>query len=349
MPQDVKKLEDELKCIKQQNENHRAEANQSHAYYVEVTSRCSSEWTEITSLEEKPTLTDEEKVKLDGLKNRFTLVLCADFQMGKLIPYWGFSAQPGSTYYLQKLNHDIFGIVNHGSGLSTVYLFDESVGPKNTDHTISYLTDYIDHLPTWVQRIHIFLDNTSSTNKNCYMMSWAYEMVQHKRVDFLRISFLIAGHTKFSLDLLFSKIARTYNRTDVFTTEELKEVISSYAAVVIDKGEIVHDWRSPLTQKFSKLPGIRSLHDFIYVLHPITSKVVARTRRLCHTGLFQNSSGHVLRGRDTNDVAIPVSGDCSYATLGMTRPLTDSKTKHLEQMHRDFIDPDRRLSFLSIV
>lgn len=66
----------------------------------------------------------------------------------------------------------------------------------------------------------------------------------------------VAGHTKFSLDLLFSKIVRTYNRSDVFTTEELKEVISSYAAVVIDKGEIVHDWRTPLTQKFSKLPGI---------------------------------------------------------------------------------------------
>ena len=56
LPQNAKKLEDELKCIKQQNENHRAEANQSHAYYVEVTSR-SSEWTKITSLEEKPTLT----------------------------------------------------------------------------------------------------------------------------------------------------------------------------------------------------------------------------------------------------------------------------------------------------
>lgn len=62
---------------------------------------------------------------------------------------------------------------------------------------------------------------------------------------------------------------------------------------------------------------------------PFTSKVVARTRRLCHTGLFQNSSGHVLRGRNASDIAIPVSEDCSYATLGMTRPLSDSKAKHL--------------------
>ena len=132
----------------------------------------------------KRQLTEEEEAQLDGLKSRFNLVLSADFQMCKLIPYWGLSPQPGSTYYLQKLNHDIFGIVNQGSSSSTVYMFDERIGPKNTDHTISYLTKYISSLPNWVRRVHIFLDNASSTNKNCYMMSWAYEMVQQRRVDF---------------------------------------------------------------------------------------------------------------------------------------------------------------------
>ena len=105
-------------------------------------------------------------------------------------------------------------------------------------------------LPVWIRRIHIFLDNTASTNKNFFVMGWAYEMVQHKRIDFLQISFLIAGHTKFSPDLMFSKIARSYNRSDVFTTEELKEVISPYAEVIIDEGAIVCDWRNPLAKKF---------------------------------------------------------------------------------------------------
>ena len=183
------------------------------------------------------------------------------------------SAQPGSTYYLQKLNHDVFGIVNHGSGSSTVYLFDERVGPKNTDHTTSYLTDFISKLPSWVRRIHLFLDNTASTKKNSYLMGWAYEMVQHKRSDYIRLSFLIAGHTKFSPDLLFSKIAQSYNRSDVFMTEELKvAVISSYAEVIVDEGDIVQDWRTPIT----KLPGIRTLHDFVYVYNPVTSGVVAK-------------------------------------------------------------------------
>ena len=137
----------------------------------------------------KETLTEEEKVKLDQLKTRFNVVLCADYQMCKLVPYWGCSAQPGSTYYLQKLNHDVFGIVNHSSCSSTVYLFDECVGPKNTDHTLSYLTHFFSTLPSWVRRVHIFLDNTASTNKNFFLTGWAHEMVQQKRVDFLRLSF----------------------------------------------------------------------------------------------------------------------------------------------------------------
>ena len=92
--------------------------------------------------------------ELEVLKRSFSLVLAVDYQMSKLVPYWGQSPQPGSTYYLQKLSHDIFGVVNHATNDSTVYLLDERVGPKNTDHTISYLTHYISQLPSWIHRIH---------------------------------------------------------------------------------------------------------------------------------------------------------------------------------------------------
>ena len=69
-----------------------------------------------------------------------------------------------------------------------------------------------------------------------------------RKLDFLRVSFLIAGHTKFSPDLVFAKIAKTYNRSDVFNTE-LKSVIVPHADVVVDRGEIVCDWRMNLTIK----------------------------------------------------------------------------------------------------
>lgn len=93
-----------------------------------------------------------------------------------------------------------------------------------------------------------------------------------KRLNFLQLSFLIAGHTKFSPDLLFSKIAQTYNRSDVFTTEELKEIISRYAEVTVDEGSMVCDWRSPLAKKYSKHPGIR-----VFFLPPNVLVVWKRT------------------------------------------------------------------------
>ena len=123
-----------------------------------------------------------------------------------------------------------------------IYVFDETVGPKNTDHMISYLVHHImESFPSWVRRIHIFLDNAGSTNKNCYMMSAAMELVQKQILDYVRVLFMIAGHTKFGPDRLFSKVATTYARSDVFTTQELVAVASTYSTVVHDEGGYSED------------------------------------------------------------------------------------------------------------
>ena len=68
-----------------------------------------------------------------------------------------------------------------------------------------------------------------STNKNRFTLAWAAEMVEQNVFDFIRISFMIAGHTKFSPDLLFTRISQTYHHSDVFNTEDLKEVALRYA------------------------------------------------------------------------------------------------------------------------
>lgn len=134
-------------------------ARESHQYFVYVTEQCAKEWADINELERKSSLTNDEEEQLAVLKHKFNVVLSADYQMSKLVPYWGFSPQPGSTYYLHKLSHDILGIVNHATDVSAVYLFDETVGPKNTDHTVSYITDHLATLPDWIHRVHLFLDN----------------------------------------------------------------------------------------------------------------------------------------------------------------------------------------------
>jgi len=127
---------------------------------------CSTAWKRISELETKSGLSENETEELDRLRNIFCLTISADYQMSKLIPNWGMSPQPGSTYYLQKLSNDIFGIVDHSTGESQTYIFDERLGPKNSDHTISYIHHYLSSIPPWIKRVHIFLDNAGSTNIN---------------------------------------------------------------------------------------------------------------------------------------------------------------------------------------
>jgi len=69
---------------------------------------------------------DEKREDLEGVKDCFT----AEYQQSKLIPSWGKTEQPGSTYYLQKVSRDILGVTDHSNNNSLAYLFDECIGPK---------------------------------------------------------------------------------------------------------------------------------------------------------------------------------------------------------------------------
>ena len=60
-PEEVKRIQDDKAAIQQTLENHRQEAHKSHTYYTEVSARA-SEWNEITELEKKSSLSDEEEV-----------------------------------------------------------------------------------------------------------------------------------------------------------------------------------------------------------------------------------------------------------------------------------------------
>ena len=141
--EDQQQLEKDIQDLEGLHEDHRKKAQLSHEDHVTLTKQCKEQIEKINTLAEKSNRSDEEEEELASLRDRFTVVLSADFQMSKLLPNWGLSPQPGSTYYLQKLSHDIFGIVNHSNGKSAIYIFDECCGPTNTDHTMLYLTHFL--------------------------------------------------------------------------------------------------------------------------------------------------------------------------------------------------------------
>lgn len=172
-------------------------------------------------------------------------------------------------------------------------------------------------------------------------------MVQQCNLSVLRISFLVAGHTKFAPDLLFSTISQSYNRSDVFTTEELKQVVSTHATVVVDDGHIVCDWRDKLT-KYTKLPGICSLHDFIFVKNASNNTVVAKVRKTCFSGPYEETTMHIASGRDVSEDIIPDPDRESYQALHKIKALSETKIKHLQQMYKDFIPRDCCLPFITL-
>jgi len=92
--------------------------------------------------------------------------------------------------------------------------------------------------------------------------------------------------------------------------------------------------------KYSKLPGIRSLHDFVFSKHLVTGEVVARTGPLCYAGPFNPASMHVLAGQNPTSNIIPDQEQ------NWKRDISESKRNHLKQMYRDFIPIERWLPFL---
>ena len=70
-------------------------------------------------------------------------------------------------------------------------------------------------------------------------------------------STLIPGHTKFGPDLLFSRVAKSYYKSDVFNESDLQLVAEQFSHVVVDHGAIVRVWTEKVGEKYTGLPGIR--------------------------------------------------------------------------------------------
>ena len=60
----ILKLEDEKRALKQALERHRIEADHTHKYYVDTGKKCAAEWAEIRDLERSTSLTDEEEEQI---------------------------------------------------------------------------------------------------------------------------------------------------------------------------------------------------------------------------------------------------------------------------------------------
>ena len=338
-PAQIHSLEAKLEEVEKELK-HKETASDARAHYRDVTLNCKDEWNTICRLQNTTQRSTSEMQQLEEATNTFCLVLSADYQQSKLVPHWDATAQPGLSYYLQKVSHDILGIVDHRNEKATIYIFDERFGPKSTDHTISFLDSYITQIQIahpWMKRFCIFLDNAASTNKNKFMLSWCYEMVSQRKADFIRVCFLTAGHTKFAPDRIFASISHSYNHSDVFNVDELKVVCSQHATAVVDDGNGIFDWRSTIDAKYKAIPGVRTYHDFHAIRTSPSSDVLFKVRGSICTG---HSSVYPLV---INSAALLLPNSNYY---DKKKSLSEQKLSHMQTMYGRWIDPDRWPVFL---
>ena len=170
------------------------------------------------------------------------------------------------------------------------------------------------------------MDNTGSTNKHAFFMGWGMEMVQHGVIEYLRFSFLVAGHTKFDVDRVFSVTAKAYSTADIFNTQELVDFMcqSDTITAILINGTFISNWREKLVQKYSKLPGIRELHDFLIVRNPSTKYAMMLTRDYCHGGAAKPTTMK-LNSNFTSDLNGFCATDETYIELGKIRTLQSTK------------------------
>ena len=129
---------------------------------------------------------------------------------------------------------------------------------------------------------------------------------------------MLAGHTKFSVDQVFSKISNTNRRSDVFTTAQLGDIAGLYADVIIDNGELIFDWRNALAEKYTTFPGIKKLHDFVTVCHPSTQNAAIKAREFCYDA----------PGNNLTDTSIELLSGCTCSCHGCYAYLAAVSQEH---------------------
>lgn len=129
----------------------------------------------------------------------------------------------------------------------------------------------------------------------------------------------------------------------MFNEKELCEVVGRIAAVVMDSGRIVRSWRDIVGEKYTNLPGIRDLHDFLALRNPGQSTIM-KVREKCYSGMLIDTPMRIV---DAESRALPTVNH-SYYALKRIKTLSDNKKKDLRSMCNNFISEDRWHELLSI-
>lgn len=183
--------------------------------------------------------------------------------------------QPGPIFFKTPRKCGLFGISAEGVKKQVNFVIDESWAfGKGANSVVSMLHFFFEHYGLGEKIVHLHADNCCGQNKNNTMLQYLLWRVQVGLHNHVTLSFLLAGHTKFSPDWGFGLIKRLYRKTNVNCLRDIVNVVEKSAPDVNiaqlcsnQQGDIivpVYDWTTFLGNFFNKLPGLLKYHHFYF-------------------------------------------------------------------------------------
>ena len=197
--------------------------------------------------------------------------------------------QVGPIYFKTPRKAQLFGICNEGIPRQYNYLIDEEhFIEKNANIVISLLDHFFANYGLGEKWVHLTADNCAGQNKNNALLQYLMYRVITGLHDKIELSFLIVGHTKFSPDGYFGLIKRHYRRSQVYTYDQLANIVESsskngHNICVRASNDIVppviyRDWSTWLSQYFATFKGISNYQHF-KVESKESSIIIAKERK----------------------------------------------------------------------
>ena len=159
-----------------------------------------------------------------------------DFSQNIYLPNFG-GNQPGDTYYYSPLNIYQFGIVDCSDGSDTLYsyVYSEGDGKKGGNNVVSCLMKNFEEMgyfqaPNYGE-LTICADNCTGQNKNRMVIWFIIWLVETGHFNKVTLLFFVRGHTKNAADRLFNLLKHGYHNRDIFTFDELLQVLSEHDQV----------------------------------------------------------------------------------------------------------------------
>ena len=201
-----------------------------------------------------------------------------DYAQYMNLPFFGRN-QPGDTYYFVPLNVNIFGFVNvaHCTDTNQIVkdhlyanVYKEGTAKRGGNEVASLVMKSLRHIGFMDKErngvggeLVLCFDNCPGQNKNGMVIRLAMLLVEMSYYKKVIICFLVKGHTKKSCDRLFNLMKRNYRKRNVFSYNDLMELMKTRQCTVLPSEEKdFQDYDDFLGNFYCKLRRVEGDHIF---------------------------------------------------------------------------------------